>query len=158
MRSVKYAESKGVLLVQAAGQQSQDIDTLYNFLLPPYWMVRVFQLDYCGCKRTICRRDLVANFSNYGKKSVDVFAPGVKIYSACSRRQCLRDLQGTSMASPVVAGLGCIDHGILSCIERKTSEDGDWERRLQKVSMKVKDPGTRWRCELIWSEQDGWEL
>ncbi|MGB4774057.1 MAG: S8 family serine peptidase, partial [Daejeonella sp.] len=48
--------------------------------------------------------DLVADFSNYGKKTVDVFAPGVKINSTYPNSK-YKDNSGTSMASPVVAGL-----------------------------------------------------
>ncbi len=47
---------------------------------------------------------LTASFSNYGKKEVDVFAPGVKIYSTIPGGNTYGDAQGTSMASPVVAG------------------------------------------------------
>jgi subtilisin family serine protease len=45
--------------------------------------------------------ELVANFSNYGKINVDVFAPGVKIYAPVPDNK-YRHLQGTSMASPNV--------------------------------------------------------
>ena len=51
---------------------------------------------------------LVAEFSNYGKESVDVFAPGVKIYSTLPGIHEYGNLQGTSMAAPVVAGLAAM--------------------------------------------------
>src|SRR5690606_12729122 len=48
---------------------------------------------------------LTASFSNYGKDQVDVFAPGVKIYSTIPGGNTYGNAQGTSMASPVVAGI-----------------------------------------------------
>ena len=52
---------------------------------------------------------LKSSFSNYGKKSVDVFAPGSNIYSAVPTREGkYQSNSGTSMASPVVAGVAAL--------------------------------------------------
>jgi subtilisin family serine protease len=49
----------------------------------------------------------VGSFSNYGKKSVDLFAPGVMIYSTTPDNH-YEHLQGTSMAAPAVAGVAAL--------------------------------------------------
>jgi subtilisin family serine protease len=51
--------------------------------------------------------DLVASFSNYGKRDVDVFAPGKEIYSTVPGSK-YENNNGTSMASPVVAGVAAV--------------------------------------------------
>lgn len=51
--------------------------------------------------------EIPANFSNYGKKTVDVFAPGVDIYSTKSGGGYI-DESGTSMACPVTAGVAAV--------------------------------------------------
>ena len=52
-------------------------------------------------------KNLPANFSNYGKKNVDVFAPGVQIYSTVPKNEYAK-YNGTSMASPEVAGIATL--------------------------------------------------
>lgn len=51
--------------------------------------------------------NLVASFSNYGKKTVDLFAPGVDIYSTVLQNNYKRE-SGTSMAAPVVSGVAAV--------------------------------------------------
>ena len=51
--------------------------------------------------------NFVGSFSNYGKKSVDLFAPGVQIYST-TPGDTYENLQGTSMAAPAASGVAAI--------------------------------------------------
>ena len=50
---------------------------------------------------------LAAPFSNYGAKEVDLFAPGVNIYSTIPGNK-FASLSGTSMAAPVVTGIAAL--------------------------------------------------
>ncbi len=144
--AAQYAESKGVLLVQAAGNSHENIDTSYNF--------PTSALENGGHAATWITvgatgptaDKLVANFSNYGKKNVDVFAPGVKIYST-TPGSTYRDEQGTSMASPVVAGLAALILEYYPALSAKQVKMVI-EKSAQKVSVKVKEPGTGDDVEL----------
>jgi cell wall-associated protease len=49
----------------------------------------------------------VASFSNYGKESLDIFAPGNKIYSTVPGN-AYKFEGGTSMAAPAVAGIAAL--------------------------------------------------
>jgi subtilisin family serine protease len=51
--------------------------------------------------------DLIATFSNYGKTNVDLFAPGLEIYSTIPNSE-YKILQGTSMAAPEVTGVAAL--------------------------------------------------
>ena len=52
-------------------------------------------------------KEIVADFSNYGAKNVDVFAPGVEIYATVPNNEYKYE-QGTSMASPNAAGVAAL--------------------------------------------------
>ena len=118
--AVEYARSKGVLLVHAAGNDSKNVDTTWNFPNPVYqankkratnWITVGASGDLSIDQTTpegIRYNSLTAGFSNYGKNEVDVFAPGMKIYSTIPGGNTYGNAQGTSMASPVVAGIAAL--------------------------------------------------
>lgn len=103
--AVKYAVSKDVLLVHAAGNDNNDLEVEQNFPNPEYadggvassWIT-------VGASGWLNDGSIKANFSNYGKTKVDVFAPGVNINSTVPGSK-YEKFNGTSMAAPVVAGL-----------------------------------------------------
>lgn len=108
-KAFKYAEKKGVLIVHAAGNDSQNSDEIDNFPNRRYlkpkkecktW-IEVGASSWGDGKR------FIGGFSNYGKKNVDIFAPGVDIYSTIPDGKYGK-AGGTSMASPVVAGVAAL--------------------------------------------------
>jgi subtilisin family serine protease len=106
--AVKYAESKDVLIVAAAGNDNTDIDVNVHYPSKYYkkggeaqnWIT-------VGASSYEDGKNMVADFSNFGKKDVDVFAPGLAIYSTLPESK-YGEQQGTSMASPAVAGVAAL--------------------------------------------------
>jgi subtilisin family serine protease len=106
--AVKYADAKGVLMVHAAGNDAADNDTHPSFPNAVYiGGGRARNWIEVGASSWNGRDSLVASFSNYGKTLVDVFAPGVDIYSSVSGGGYKKE-SGTSAASPVVAGVAAL--------------------------------------------------
>ena len=106
----KYAESKGVLLVKAAGNENEDIAEHQYF--PTNYKSTSDEKPFVNNmivvgSNTNDANALKSSFSNYNKKMVDVFAPGSEIYSTVPDGK-YEYLQGTSMASPVVAGASAV--------------------------------------------------
>jgi len=108
--AVRYAEAKGVLLVHAAGNDAKNIDIEDNFpsMNEDGDTLKTFSNWINVGASGAGLEDIVADFSNYGKREVHVFAPGVKIYSTIPGGNTYGDKDGTSMASPVVAGLASL--------------------------------------------------
>jgi subtilisin family serine protease len=105
--AVKYADSKGVLLVHAAGNEGEDIAAKPSFPTPFYLSGgRAQNWLEVGASSWKGGDKLAAEFSNWNADRVDVFAPGVDIYATVPGGY--QRLSGTSMASPVVAGVAAL--------------------------------------------------
>ena len=106
--ALKYAAEKDVLIVNAAGNDTKNIDTQLTFPDDNIdgkeftdTMITIGALNY------EYNENLVASFSNYGKNNVDLFSPGVQIYATVPENK-YKFLDGTSMAAPEVAGVAAL--------------------------------------------------
>lgn len=107
--AIMYAAEKDVLLVHGSGNDSDNID-----------VVKSFPNDAIGTNPEIADNfisvgaitskygsSMVADYSNYGKVNVDVFAPGSDIYSTMPKNEYDFN-DGTSFAAPNVAGVAAL--------------------------------------------------
>ena len=106
--AVKYAQSKGVLIIHAAGNDNVDIDEVNHFPCKKFEdKGEATNFMDIGALSWKADEKIVAPFSNYGKKTVDLFSPGVEIYSTTPKNG-YKDASGTSMASPVACGVAAV--------------------------------------------------
>jgi len=157
--AVKYAESKGVLLISAAGNENFNADSMIHFpnnILLDGTVTKNWITVGASSDMTIPQvskedgasyNSIVAYFSNFGK-SVDVFAPGMKIYSTVPENHYESE-QGTSMASPVVAGIAAL---ILEYYPNLSAEQVKYCIEKSAVvppsSLKVIEPGSNKEAKI----------
>lgn len=145
--AVRYAEAHDVLLVHAAGNDGKNNDTSDNFPNKYFekrglfgrkaarnW-IEVGALNWQDGDR------LAAPFSNYGKKNVDLFAPGMAIYSTTPDNG-YGDAQGTSMAAPVVAGVAALIRSYYPDLTAAQVRE-ILLKSVSKVDREVIKPGTK---------------
>jgi len=106
--AVRYAQQHNVLLIHSAGNSSKNIDREASFPSDRYldgseipnWM-------NIGASDMKANKTLPAYFTNYGRKHVDIFAPGVDVVSL-NTDNTYEPVSGTSIAGPVVAGVAAL--------------------------------------------------
>ncbi|GAB5408952.1 MAG: S8 family peptidase [Balneolaceae bacterium] len=106
--AIQFADSVGVLMVHGSGNDGSNIDSVDSF--PNKFYVDGGQAtNYItvGASSWESGEEIAASFSNYGQFNVDIFAPGVDVYSTYPDNEYKAE-DGTSMASPVVAGVAAL--------------------------------------------------
>ena len=107
--AILYAASKDVLIVNAAGNDGKDLDVEKTYPNDSRDLVTEISDNVLtvGAMSANYDENLPASFSNYGKINVDVFAPGVQIYSTIPDGEYAK-FSGTSMAAPSTAGVAAL--------------------------------------------------
>ena len=144
--AMKYAQKNDVLLVHAAGNSSQNNDSASNFPNDKYEKAGWFRPKKnktwieVGALSWKKGADAPAKFSNYGKANVDLFSPGVDIYSTIPNDE-YANFNGTSMASPVVAGVASVLRSYFPELSAKQVK-GIIMDSVVPLNQQVKKPGT----------------
>ncbi len=144
--AVKYAMKHDVLLVHAAGNSHQNNDDTDNLPNDKFEKHGLFGPKHAknwievGALSWQNGEDMAAEFSNYGKEGVDLFAPGVDIYSTIPEGKYAR-FDGTSMASPVVAGVAAAIRSYYPELSAVQVKDLLMSTTTMTTNAKVKVPG-----------------
>lgn len=148
--AIKYAESKGVLLVHAAGNDGKNIDLTNNF--PTRQLTAKQEVkNWIEVGASSWGEDgkLIGDFSNYGKKKVDVFAPGVDINSTIPKGG-YKSNSGTSMAAPVTTGVSALLMSYYPNLTAVQVRDIVLQSTVKVKDQKVNKPGSEGgKSELI---------
>lgn len=107
--AIKYAAEKDVLIVNAAGNDAKNIDVERTYPNDSKDLKTEISDNVLtiGAMSSNYNEKLVASFSNYGKINVDIFAPGVQVYSTTPENE-YQYFGGTSMAAPSTAGVAAL--------------------------------------------------
>jgi subtilisin family serine protease len=145
--AIKFAAEHDVLIVHGAGNESKNMDefTLYpsdtsisgSYVAPNFINVGA-----------ITMKGAVALFSDYGKKTVDVFAPGVQVYSTYPLKNKYQLQDGTSMAAPIVAGIAALIREYFPGLSARQVKYAI-EHSVLKSEEKMKIPGAVFGTEKV---------
>ncbi|NUO00764.1 MAG: S8 family serine peptidase [Saprospiraceae bacterium] len=144
--AVRYAMERDVLLVHGAGNDGSQISLKDNFPNDHFAKSGLFGKKMAenwievGAHAPTKDEHLAAEFSNYSPELVDVFAPGVEIYSTVPNNG-YKNQQGTSMASPMVAGVAALLRSYYPDLTAKQVKDIIMES-ASPWDAKVIKPGT----------------
>lgn len=110
--AVRYANEHDVLLLHAAGNESKNKDLQDSYPTRKFMNGEIASnwIEVGASSSSKDSKKLLAEFSNYGATTVDLFAPGVDLYSTIPDAN-YGDASGTSMACPAAAGVAAMIRG-----------------------------------------------
>lgn len=137
-----YADSKGVLLIHAAGNDGVNLDENPNFPTNEYsFQTKPLDMYLCIGASTRDKKKLAADFSNFSSRQVNVFAPGFEIYNTIPQSD-YKILQGTSMAAPMVSGVAALLKSYFPTLSMKEIKDIMLASAKQYKGTMIPSPGT----------------
>ena len=138
--AVKYAEDHDVLIIHYAGNDLSNLDTILHYPNALYEKSKERSAAFITVGASSGGPDslILARFSNYGHMEVDLFAPGVKVFSTVPSNQ-YASYSGTSMAAPVVSGVAALLLGYYPGLSAR-----QLKATLLQTAMKLPDPQVKW--------------
>jgi subtilisin family serine protease len=154
LRILKRAEEKGILIIAAAGNESSNIDDKKKAYYPAsYGLDNIISV-------TAYNQSLnILSSSNYGKSSVDIFAPGYRIKSSYPYNRAVF-LTGTSQATAFVTGVVSLIKSMnpkLSSKQIKTIINNSAKREKTMINKSISggrlDAGSALRMAISMTQQ-----
>ncbi|MBN1185086.1 MAG: S8 family serine peptidase [Bacteroidales bacterium] len=106
--AIKYADAHNVLMIHAAGNDGINNDSITHY---PHFVyndgAKAQAFINVGASTRDGEKMLAASFSNYGKTTVDIFAPGHNI-AAIYPGNKYSSASGTSFAAPIMSGIAAL--------------------------------------------------
>lgn len=146
----KYAAAHDVLLVQAAGNDNQDVDVKPDYPNDTFADGSVTDMDNVlnvGASGLKLGDSLAASFSNYGQKNVDLFAPGVKVTSIDSDAETITE-DGTSFSAPIVTGIASLIMEYYPSLSARQVKQAIMESATPLKGVMVLKPGTKEKVDF----------
>jgi len=146
--AILYAKSKDVLFVHAAGNdaKNKDIEDSYPTRKLTDGTFATNWIEVGASSSSKKSKKLIANFSNYGSTTVDLFAPGVDVYSTVPDGK-YEDASGTSMACPATAGVAALIRGYFPELTAEQVRDVLMKTTVQ-YKKRVLIPGTKKKVKM----------
>ncbi|MDB5152078.1 MAG: family serine peptidase [Mucilaginibacter sp.] len=153
----KYAAAHDVLLIQAAGNENQDLDVKPDYPNDTFADGSATDADNVinvGASGLKLDENLAAIFSNYGQKNVDLFAPGVKITSIDNDAELITD-DGTSFSAPIVTGIAALILEYYPNLSSRQIKQAIMESAAPLKGTMVLKPGTKYMVDFTTLSKTG---
>lgn len=142
--AIRYAASKDVLIIHAAGNEYYDLNVKPVYPNPYSYFLKDTAknvITVAASSDFFINETLLTDFSNFGPAIVDVLSPGEKIYSTIPGVNNYGFLQGTSMAAPIVSHIAAMIRSYfpsLSAVEvKKIIKQSVWKPNEQDISYDI---------------------